>query len=153
MQMITFNLNIVKADLALAMETLLWKYGSAIEGADNFKIVYNTKSDRAHNTLDASIIDNSWDTRSDEAIAFLKEFVSQVTTTASTSKVIAMSVTNRWGGNQTALFSLVKKYILDGMMSDWLAVTAPSEAPMYSTRLAEDEMRIKAELYTKKQPL
>lgn len=143
-------ITILKDTIATSMETLLWKYGSAIEGADNFKQVYNTKA-AGNNAVDARVIDDSWETRTEEAIGFLRDFAPTVEATAG-SKVVTLNMSSRWGGSQGTLKAALEKYILDGMMHDWLTATAPNEAPMYGNRLAEDEKKIKADVYSLRKP-
>ena len=133
------------------METLLWKYGAAIEGAENFRQVYNTKSDSTNNAVDARVIDDAWEMRTQEAIDFLRDFAPDVNQTAG-SKVVTLSMSSRWGGSQSTLKAAMEKYILDAMMHDWLTATAPNEAPMYGNRLAEDEKKIKADAYSLRKP-
>lgn len=147
----TIVITISKDSIAKSMETLLWKYGSSIEGADNFRLVYNTKSDSANNAIDARVIDDSWETRTQEAIGFLRDFTPSVTQTAGT-KTVSVPMSDRWGGNQNTLKSAVEKYILDAMMHDWLTATAPNEATLYENRLAGDERKIKADAYSLKKP-
>lgn len=147
----TIVITILKDTIATSMETLLWKYGNAIEGAENFKLVYNTKSSKAKNAVDARVIDDAWETRTQEAIDFLRDFAPDVSQTAG-SKVVTLSMSNRWGGSQSTLKAAMEKYILDAMMHDWLTATAPNEAPMYGNRLAEDEKKIKADAYSLRKP-
>lgn len=142
---------ILKDYLATSMETLLWKYGAAIEGAENFRQVYNTKSDSTNNAVDARVIDDAWEMRTQEAIDFLRDFAPDVNQTAG-SKVVTLSMSSRWGGSQSTLKAAMEKYILDAMMHDWLTATAPNEAPMYGNRLAEDEKKIKADAYSLRKP-
>ena len=147
----TVVITILKDSIATSMETLLWKYGSAIEGAENFRLVYNTKSSKATNAVDARVIDDAWEMRTQEAIDFLRDFSPSVTETAG-SKVVTLSMSSRWGGGGTKLKAAIEKYILDAMMHDWLTVTAPNEATLYGNRLADDEKKIKAEAYSLNKP-
>lgn len=147
----TVVITMLKDGIATSMETLLWKYGSAIEGADNFKQVYNTKSSKTTNAVDARVIDDSWEARTQEAIDFLRDFSPEVTETAG-SKVVTLSMSSRWGGGGTKLKAALEKYILDAMMHDWLTVTAPNEATLYGNRLADDEKKIKSEAYSLRKP-
>ena len=142
---------ILKDYLATSMETLLWKYGSSIEGAENFRLVYNTKSDSANNAVDARVIDDSWEARTQEAIDFLRDFAPTVVQTAG-SKTVTLSMSSRWGGSQPTLKAAMEKYILDAMMNDWLTATAPNEATLYGNRLAEDEKKIKVDAYSLRKP-
>lgn len=144
-------ITILKDTIATSMETLLWKYGSSIESAENFKLVYNTKSSRAKNAVDARVIDDAWETRTQEAIDFLRDFAPDVNQTAG-SKVVTLSMSSRWRGSQSTLKAAMEKYILDGMMADWLNTTAPTEAAIYATRLQQDTENIITELYTKGAP-
>lgn len=147
----TIVITILKDGIATSMETLLWKYGSAIEGAENFKQVYNTKSSKATNAVDARVIDDAWETRTQEAIDFLRDFAPDVNQTAG-SKVVTLQMSSRWGGNQTTLKAAMEKYILDGMMHDWLTATAPNEAALYGNRLADDEKKIRTDAYSLRKP-
>ena len=124
------SIQINRDNIATTMETLLWKYGSAIEGAENFKQVYNTQSDRTNNTLDARIVNDSWETRTQEAIDLLRDFSPTVTSGTGT----------------------LERYIVDGMMCDWLNATAPNEAPQYSSRIPNDEKKIKDNIYSLGKP-
>jgi hypothetical protein len=74
-------------------------------------------------------------------------------TTSGTDYVITFDTRSRWAGSETTLTSLVKNYILDGMMVDWLNVTAPNEAAIYVARLPQDKENIIVELYKKKEPV
>ena len=147
----TIVITILKDGIATSMETLLWKYGSAIEGAENFKLVYNTKSSKATNAVDARVIDDAWETRTQEAIDFLRDFAPEVSQTAG-SKVVTLLMSARWGGSQTTLKAAMEKYILDAMMHDWLTATAPNEATLYGNRLADDEKKIKTDAYSLRKP-
>ena len=137
----TVIVTLSRDEMATSIETLLWKYGSAIEGAENFKAVYNTKSDRSKNAVDARVIDDSWETRSQEAIDALRDFAPSVSESAG-SKVVTLSISDRWGGSANTLRGAMERYIVNGMMADWLSATAPSEAPMYANQLADCALRI-----------
>lgn len=145
------SIQINRDNIATTMETLLWKYGSAIEGAENFKQVYNTQSDRTNNTLDARIVNDSWETRTQEAIDLLRDFSPTVTSGTGT-KTIAMTMSNRWLGSEETLKAALERYIVDGMMCDWLNATAPNEAPQYSSRIPNDEKKIKDNIYSLGKP-
>lgn len=150
----TVFITILKDSIATSMETLLWKYGSAIEGAENFKQVYNTKSSRTSNAVDARVIDDAWEMRTQEAIDFLRDFSPSVTETAgSGSKEVTLSMSPRWGGSQTTLKAAMEKYVLDAMMHDWLTATAPNEAALYGNRLTEDEKKLKDNIYSLNPPV
>ena len=148
----TVIITILEDALAASMESLLWKYGSAIEGADNFKLVYNTKSSRTSNAVDAHVIDDSFETRAQEAIDYLRDFMPEVEETAG-AKQITLSMSNRWSGSQKTLKAAMEKYILDGMMNDWLTATAPTEAAIYGARLDDDVNKIKADIYSLRKPI
>lgn len=147
----TIVITILKDNIATSMETLLWKYGSAIEGAENFKLVYNTKSSKSTNAVDARVIDDSWETRTQEAIDQIRDFSPEVTETAG-SKVVTLEMSDRWEGSGQRLKAAMEKYILDGMMHDWLTATAPNEAALYGNRLGEDGKKIKTNAYSLRKP-
>lgn len=149
--MAIINITITRDTIATSMETLLYKYGSSIENAENFKLVYNTKSSKSVNSVDARVIDDAWETRTQEAIDILRDFAPSVSPTTGT-KAVTITMSSRWGGSQSTLKAAMEKYILDAMMHDWLTATAPNEAPMYGNRLAEDERKIKVIAYSLRKP-
>lgn len=152
--MANINITISKTDMFSTVESLLWKYGKAIEGADNYKQVYNTHSEHSANAVDNKVLTDSFIKRSREALDVLKEFISgTVSYDASTgSPSVTLAMPSRWGSQQTLLQAVVNRYVEDGMMADWLNVTAPSEATIYTTRLPQDTTDIRVELYSKRQP-
>lgn len=142
---------ISKAGIKTEFEVVVYKYANAIEGADNAKAVRNVKSDRIDDTADALLVDNNFDKRLKEAVSIMRDFGATATTTGD-NVTIAFVATSRWSGTEASLQSLVKTYILDGMLADWYNPTAPAEAAIYTTKLPQDETNIKAELYTKGVP-
>lgn len=152
--MANINITISKADMLKTVETLLWKYGKTIEGADNYKQVYNTQAEHSADLRDNRLLSDSFITRSREAIDILKDFISGTISYDANdgSPAVVLNMPTRWASQQTLLQSAVNRYVEDGMMSDWLNVTAPTEAAIYNTRLPQDAVDIKVELYAKKQP-
>ena len=142
---------ISKTEVKTEFEVLVYKYANAIEGADNAKAVRNVKSDRVDDAADALLVDNSFDKRLKEVVGLMHDFEADANTSGD-NVTVAFVVTSRWAGNTDTLLSMAKAYILDGMMTDWLNVTAPSEATVYVTRLQSDATDIKVALYAKKQP-
>lgn len=153
--MANINITITKADVVATVESLLWKYGKAIEGADNYKQVFNTHSQHGVFNVDNKVLSDSFIKRSREALAVLKEFISGTinydATTGDPSVTLAMPT--RWASQQSLLQAAVNRYVEDGVIADWLNVTAPTEAAIYSTRLPQDETDIKVELYAKGRPI
>ena len=152
--MANVSITISKAAMISTVESLLWKYGKSIEGVDNYKQVYNTHSEHGANAVDNKVLSDSYLKRSREAISILKDFISgnisyNVTTNDST---LTLAMPTRWAGKDSLLQAAVNRYVEDGMMADWLNVTAPQEATLYITRLPQDETDIRVELYAKKQP-
>jgi hypothetical protein len=151
----TINITIGKAELVKTVESLLWKYGNATEGADNYKQVWNTKAEHGANTVDDRVLTDGFKKRSREAIDILREFIvgniNYDVTTGSPSVVLSMPT--RWVGKETLLQSAVDGYVADGMMVDWLNVTAPTEAAIYVTKLQQDKTNIETELYKRGIPL
>ena len=147
----TIEIRIVKDDIAVLMESLLWKYGSSIAGAENFKQVYNTQSSRTSNAVDARVINDSWEMRTQEALDIIRDFSPSVTEVAG-EKTVSVQMSARWAGTPLTLKQVLDQYIVDSMMVDWLTVTAPSEAEKYVSRLVFDEKRIKANVYSLKRP-
>lgn len=147
----TIIITLSRDEIATAVENLLYKYGKGIEEAENFIKVYNTMSSRAKVSVDAHVIDDSWETRTQNAIDFIRDFNPTVTASAG-SKVVSLSMSDRWGGSQPTLKAAMERYITDGMMNDWLEVTAPNEATIYGNRLESDEKRIKNIIYSLGKP-
>lgn len=152
--MANINITISKSDMFSTVESLLWKYGKTIEGVDNYKQVYNTHAEHGANAVDNKVLTDAFVKRSREALDVLKEFISgSVSYDVSTGNPsVTLAMPTRWGSQQSLLQAAVNRYVEDGMMADWLNVTAPTEATIYSTRLPQDETDIRVELYTKKQP-
>ena len=152
--MADINITITKADMVATVESLLWKYGKSIEGAENYKLVYNTLSEHGANAVDDKVLSNSFVKRSREAIEVLRDFISgNIGYDATTgSPTVTLAMPTRWASRTALLQAAVNRYVEDGMMADWLNVTAPSEAAVYVTRLQSDATDIKVELYAKKQP-
>lgn len=133
------------------VETQLWKYGGAIENGDNYKQVYNTKSDSNNNAVDHRLLSDSWEMRALEVCDFLRDFGAAVEETTGV-KTITVTMTARWSSNQTTLQDLCVRYVTDGMMADYLNVAAPNEAVIYANRLQADEQRVKNNLYSVNPP-
>lgn len=152
MQQITITID--KVELLKTVESLRWKYGSATEVADNYKQVYNTKAEHGANAVDNRVLSDSFATRTKLAADMMRDFIQgNIAYDAETgSPTITLSMPDRWRGRLATLTAKLVKYVSDGMMNDWLTVTAPSEAPMYSTQLQQDETDIKVELYAKGTP-
>ena len=152
--MTTVSITITKAEILKSVESLLWKYGKAIEGVDNYKQVYNTHSQNGTNNVDARVLGDSYTTRVREVADIMRDFVigniSDNGTTGVTT--ITLSMPTRWSGLQDTLQKRVNKYVVDCMMFDWLTATAPAEAPMYGNQIVKDEQDIKVELYAKGRP-
>lgn len=149
----TINITIGKAELVKTVESLLWKYGNAIEGAENYKQVWNTKSEHGANAVDGRVQEDGFKKRAMEAIDIMREFIVGDIDTATDSISVELSMPTRWVGKETLLQSAVDGYVTDGMMADWLNVTAPTEAAIYSTKLQQDKTNIETELYKRGKPL
>lgn len=152
--MANINITITKANMVSTVESLLWKYGKSIEGADNYKLVYNTHSEHGVNAVDNKVLSDSFAKRSREAIEVLRDFISgNVSYNIATGDAsVTLNMPTRWASKDTLLQAAVDRYVEDGMMADWLNVTAPTEATIFTTRLPQDETDIRVELYAKKQP-
>lgn len=144
-------IEISKPNVKTEFEVLVYKYANAIEGQDNAKAVRNVKSDRIDDVADALLVDNSFDKRLDEVVSLMHDFSVSVNAVGNNMNV-AFSVPTRWAGLSDNLLSAAKRYIIDGMMIDWLNVTSPTEAAVYTARLPQDKTDILVELYAKKQP-
>ena len=138
--------------LTKEFEGLVWKYANAVEGDNNDKAVHNIKADSVNDALDSFLNNYNVSKHINEIVSMMNDFGS-LFTTSGTDYVITFDTRTRWAGSVTTLASLVKDYILDGMMVDWLNVTAPSEAAIYVARLPQDKENIIVELYKKKAPL
>lgn len=143
----TFN----KSAAVKSVESLLFKYGAAIEGADNYRQVFNTQSDSTNDTLDEKAMSDTYDARSKEAFSMLKDFGVEVSLAGDVTTV-SLSMPSRWNGKTAMLQGALERYIEDGMMADWLNVTAPGESSIYTNRLQQDVADINKELYTKGAP-
>lgn len=133
-------------------ETLVWKYANSIEGEGNDKAVHNIKSNQADVDIDTLLAENNLYKLLNEVLSIMSDFSPTFAITTNTITV-TFTTRNRWAGRDVTLASLVKTYILDGMMVDWLNVTAPSEAAIYVARLPQDKENIIVELYKKKAPV
>lgn len=150
MRYITISFN--KAGILREVETLLYKYGSTIEGADNFKQVYNVKSNSAEATEDAQLMTASFKKMAYKFAGVAKEFlqgpISEITSgNETTGYSMTLALSDNWGSSAPMLQQIADKYVEDGMMADWLKVTAPNEAALYSVALKQDEGEIITELY------
>lgn len=147
----TQNIIISKQEIKTEFEVLTYKYANAIEGADNAKAVRNVKSDRIDDTADALAVDRSFEKRLKEIVGIMRDF-SPEESVSGENVTLTFVITSRWSGTAASLQSLVKTYILDGMLAEWFNVTAPTEAAIYTARLPQDITDIKVELYTKGVP-
>lgn len=148
MQAVTIYIN--KNNITSLMEALVYKYANMVDNESNPKAVRNIKADIAADTVDQLIAGGYWTRRVNEVIHIMKDFVNSVTD--SDEVAISLSMTNQWNGNTNALQSLACQYVIDGLMADWLTVTAPAEVPMYANKLPQDEDNIRAEIYSKGEP-
>ena len=141
-----------KTEITKSVGALLWKYGNTIEGADNFKLESNVKIDLSDNA-DKRTLDDSFFNRTNELANIMREFVSGDVSVADTGQTptynvtIPITMSTTWKGQQRVLKSHCDKYVIDGMMADWLNATAPNEAALYSLALKKDEENIIDELY------
>lgn len=150
----TINITIGKAELVKTVESLLWKYGNAIEGAENYKQVWNTKAEHGAYSVDNRVLTDGFVKRSREAIDLLREFIyGEIIYSTDGDAAIVLNMPTRWVGKETLLQAAVDGYVADGMMVDWLNVTAPTEAALYATKLQQDKTNIETELYKRGTPL
>lgn len=149
--MITKSIAISKDDVKAEFEVLTYKYASAIEGDGKPKAVRNIKSDRLDDDADELLVNSSFDRRVDEVVGIMRDF-NPITILSAGAITVVFEVTGRWAGREESLSSLVDRYIIDGMLSDWLSTTAPSEAAIYTAKLPQDISDIKVELYKRKAP-
>jgi hypothetical protein len=150
--MAQITITIDKGAAVTSVESLLWKYGKSIEGAENYKQVYNTHAAHGSNAVDNKVLTDSFVKRSKEAIELMRDFLYQVVYSVDDSTGVTLDMPTRWASNAVLLQAAVSRYVEDGMMADWLNVTAPSEATIYTTRLPQDTTDIRVELYSKRQP-
>lgn len=151
------QIDIVKSDMTANAESLLWKYGVTTENT-GAKQANNVKADSASKPVDNRLLSNSMVKRAAKAADLMHDFGATMTETqtADTPPVpiirYTVSVSSRWLGTETMLKEALEKYILDGMMTDYLNVTAPDEAQMFSSQLAEDANTIKNIIYSLGKP-
>ncbi|MBO4787019.1 MAG: hypothetical protein J5510_08125 [Prevotella sp.] len=151
--MANINITINKAAIISTVESLLWKYGKAIEGADNYKQVYNTHSEHGVNTVDNKVLSDSFIARSREAIELLRDYMSgAITYDTAGNPSVTLAMSTRWSGRQSTLQSMVDEYVSDGMMADWLHVTSPNEAAIYNTKLVADADKISSDIHSLGRP-
>lgn len=156
--MTTITIDIVKADMTKDAESLLWKYGIAVENT-GARQANNVKSDSGSRPVDSRLLANSMMKRAAKAADIMHDFSANVTEaqTADQPPVpvirFTASVSARWLGTATTLKEALEKYILDGIMTDYLNVTAPSEVQMYSSQLADDINAIRKNIYSLKEPV
>lgn len=159
--MVTVSIVLNKTQVVKSVEVLLWKYGGAIENNENYKQVYNTKSDSTNNTIDNRLLMDSLKDRAHEVCDMLRDYGSEYDDhTVANHIVISAEMSDRWtgvaatsGGTNLTLNDLVVRYITDGMMADYLNVAAPSEATIYTTRLQQDEAKLKDNIYSLNPPV
>lgn len=149
----TINITISKTERFKSVESLLFKYGDAIENAENYMQVFNAKAEHGADAVDNRVLSDSFDTRAKEAMELLRDFMEgEITHGTEGNYSVQLSMPSRWIGRGTLLQSAVDRYVEDGMMNDWLNVTAPNEAAIYATRITQDETAINVELYKKGAP-
>lgn len=150
--MTTVSMVFTKSVIVASVETMLWKYGMAIENPENYKKVFNTQSDSKNNTVDMRMVSDSWDSRTKEAFGLLKDFNPTVSEQPQGVTNVSIVMPARWIGKTNVLKDALDRYITDGMMADWLSVTAPDESAIYANRLQQDVTKINVELYSKGAP-
>lgn len=149
--MSTVSVEISYYAISKRVRSLLWKYASAIEGADNYRQVYNVKHD-PDDEADDTVLQASFNARVDELVLLSRDFSPEKSTGGQKNLsgwIIEIEVSDRWAGDEDTLLSLFERYIIDGVMADWLSVTSPQEAQVYTARLVADTDAINTELYTK----
>jgi hypothetical protein len=159
--MVTVSIVLNKTQVVKSVEVLLWKYGGAIENNENYKLVYNTKSDSDNNAIDSRLLMDSLQERAHEVCDIMRDYGSEYDDhTIPGTIAIAAEMSDRWtgaaatsGGNNTTLNDLVMRYVTDGMMADYLNVTAPTEAAVYANRLQSDEQKLKDNIYSLNPPV
>lgn len=159
--MVNISIALNKTTVVQSVEALLWKYGGAIENNENYKLVYNTKSDSTNNTIDSRLLIDSLKERSNEVCDMMRDYNSAYDDTSVTNTiVISAEMSDRWTGaaatalgvNKT-LDDLVLRYVTDGMMVDYLNVAMPAEAAVYANRLQADEQKLKENIYSLNPPV
>ena len=150
--MTDITITIDKATVFATVESLLWKYGNAIEGAENYKQVFNVQSEHGADAVDNQVLSDAFGKRAREAVHSLRDFIIGSVSYSGGNVSVTLSMPSRWGGEASLLNAAVLRYVEDGIMVDWLYATAPSEAAVYAARLPQDETDIKVELYAKKTP-
>lgn len=142
MQNITIDIS--KSELVKSAESLLWKYGVATDVEKNAKSVNNVKADSVSRPVDARVLKDSFDKRFEQVTNILMDFITDIQHGGYKNSPISvlLSFSSRWKGKATMLQEAVNKYILDGMMVDWLNVTAPSEATTYLSQIDGDKKNI-----------
>jgi hypothetical protein len=133
-------------------EGLVWKYANAVEGEGNDKAVHNIKADTLNRDIDDFIYNGVTGHRLGEVLSIMHDFGPTMSATES-QLTISFTATSRWAGSEEAMTTLVTRYMLDGLMVDWLNVTAPTEAAIYATKLQQDKTNIETELYKRGTPL
>lgn len=147
------NITLNRSARIASVESLLWKYGNAMDGDGNYKQVYNIHSQHDADAVDNKVLSDSYKKRVGEVMDLLRDFTQSVThDDLNNTDTVILAMPSRWQGRQSALQSLVDGYIDDGMMADWLSVTSPSASAEFITRLQRDETNINLELYHKRQP-
>lgn len=148
----TYTFTIYLTGFKKLFEGLVWKYANAVEGEGNDKAVHNIKADTLNRDIDDFIYNGITGQRLGEVLSIMHDFAPTMSATQS-QLTISFTATSRWAGSEEAMTTLVTRYMLDGLMVDWLNVTAPNEAAIYVARLPQDKENIIVELYKKKEPV
>lgn len=144
----TITITFTKSSIVTSIESLLWKYGASIETTENFKHVYNTQASSATNNVDAKVLSDSFRERTHEAIDIIRDFMDGAISydPVTGDPTVTLKMSDRWLGRQRTLKNALDNYVEDGMLFDWLSVTAPQEAAVYGNKLAADEKEIVANI-------
>lgn len=134
------TITIAKGELMKSAESLLWKYGVATENDGNAKQTHNIKADSVGHAVDLRVLGDTFSKRFDQSVDLVRDYLTSVS--GADIKTVALAFSTRWKGSAYTLQDAVTKYILDGMMTDYLIVTAPNEVKMYESQLEDDKKNI-----------
>jgi hypothetical protein len=130
------TIDIYRDNMTKNAESLLWKYGVAVENT-GVRQANNVKSDSDSRPVDSRLISDSMVKRAAKAADLMHDFGATVAPNSMSDDrppqpIIRYTVnmSSRWLSSTAILREALEKYILDGIMTDYLNVTAPSEVQM-----------------------
>jgi len=154
MREITINFN--KSEIIKLFRSKVYKIAEAMANDQNIKAVYNIKHGGEADVVDDRISESFYVDRLAILCSILADYMTNTIETVNGVErdriAIILKVPSTSTVTNAVITPAVKDYITDGMVCDWIGLTAPGAQKQFNISVDDAEAKIKRIIYSKTAP-